>query len=148
MMRALLVGLLVLGALVAACVGEEKYVYSARRYDAEAACLDPYAPVETVPGEGAGSRCPASCLTAGGEVYVTTMCPPLPAIAEAVPADAKECVAALAASKTGRTCGAASADAEAAADAEADGATEDDAGEDGAADAADGADVSDAADAG
>ena len=111
MRRALLVGLLVLGALVAACVGEEHYVYSARRYDAGAECLDPYAPVETVPGEGAGSQCPASCLTTGGEVYVTSMCPPLPGIASAVPAGTKECQAALAALKGGRTCGAASAEA-------------------------------------
>ena len=39
------------GLLVAACVGEEQYVYSARRYDAQADCLDPYSPVETVPAE-------------------------------------------------------------------------------------------------
>ena len=150
MRRALLVGLLVLvAACVAACVGEEEYVYSARRYDARAECFDPYAPVETVPGEGAGSQCPASCLTTGGEVYVTSMCPPLPGIASAVPAGTKECQAALAALKGGRTCGAASAEAGDEAGDDGGDASEGDASEGDAADAAtDSADVRDAADAG
>ena len=143
--RASSLRLAVLSALVAACVGEEKYVYSARRYDPDADCLDPYSPVESVPGEGAGSRCPPSCLTTGGDVFVTTMCPPLPAIATAVPGSAEDCKAALAALAARRTCGGDTPDAAAGADSGAD-ADANDGGED--EDASDAAGTRDAAEAG
>ena len=146
MRRALLPSLLLLlGALFAACIGEDRYVYSARHYQPDADCLEPYAPVETVPGEGASSRCPASCLSAGGALYVTEMCAPLPAIATAVSETAAECRVALAALEAGRTCDAARP-AEGGADADA-GA--EDSGEDaGRSDAAEAGAVRDAAEAG
>jgi hypothetical protein len=87
-----------------ACIRTESYVYSAQKYDPTAACVAAYAPVELVNGPGAGSRCPATCLTVDGELYVSTMCPPLPSIASDVAADSTECKAALAAAATGGTC--------------------------------------------
>jgi len=142
--------LLLLGPPFAACIGEDRYVYSARHYEPGADCVEPYAPVETVPGEGAGSQCPASCLSTGGKLYVTAMCPPLPAIATAVTERSAECQVALAALEAGRTCGAAppvegGADADAGAeDADADAA----AGDAGRSDAAEAGAVRDAAEAG
>lgn len=82
-----------------ACQTTESYVYSAQKYDPAADCLAPYAPVETVSGEGAGSQCPVTCLTVGADLYVSTMCPPLPAVATAVAADAGDCIAARAAAR-------------------------------------------------
>ena len=95
---------LVLGlAAIAACEGADSYVYTARRYDAAGACLEPYAPVEVVDGPGVAATCPETCLTVGEEVFVTNMCPPLPAIATELQADAEACVAARGVS--GSTCG-------------------------------------------
>jgi len=88
---------------IAACEGAESYVYTAQRYDPAGACLEPYAPVEVVEGPGVAATCPETCLTVGTEVYVTTMCPPLPAVAAELAADAEACIAARAVS--GVTCG-------------------------------------------
>jgi hypothetical protein len=87
-----------------ACIRTESYVYSAQKYDPAAACVSAYSPIELVTGPGVGSRCPATCLTMGGELYVSTMCPPLPTIATDVAADSPDCKAALAAAATGGTC--------------------------------------------
>jgi hypothetical protein len=96
----------VLGALAAlggACLSTESYVYSAQRYDPTNDCLESYKAVEVVNGEGAGT-CPATCMTVGADLLVSTVCPPLPAIATEVPADASDCIAALKAAKQGGTC--------------------------------------------
>jgi len=91
-------------AAVAACISVETYVYSAQKYDPAADCLATYTPVETVKGTGASAVCPPACLMVGSDLFVSTVCPPLPAIATAVPDDASDCKAALAAAKRGGTC--------------------------------------------
>lgn len=87
-----------------ACEDAQSYVYTAQKYDPTAGCLAAYTPVELVNGSGASSTCPATCLTVGDDLFVSTMCPPLPAIATAVPDDAGTCIPALAAAKRGGTC--------------------------------------------
>ncbi|MBX3209818.1 MAG: hypothetical protein KF764_32600 [Labilithrix sp.] len=87
----------------AACEGAGSYVFTAQRFDASAACLEPYRAVEVVEGPGVAATCPASCLTVGAEVFVTTMCPPLPTIATELAEGDEACVAARAA--LGTTCG-------------------------------------------
>lgn len=112
---------------IGACIKTESYVYTAQKYDPAADCVAAYAPVELVNGPGAGSQCPPACLTVGADLYVSTMCPPVPTIATEVAPDASDCAAALAAAKRGSTCGSPS-------------------GEGGASDAADAAAVPDASD--
>ncbi len=102
-MRKLTVPLVLTSALFAACGGAESYVYTARRYDPAGACLEPYAPVEVVDGTGAAATCPETCLTVGSDVFVTTMCPPIPAIATELEANADACALARAASAS--SCG-------------------------------------------
>ncbi|MBX3192527.1 MAG: hypothetical protein KF819_36400 [Labilithrix sp.] len=84
-------------ALAVSCISTDTYVYTAQKYDPASACLEAYAPVETVAGEGASALCAPSCLAVGAALYVSTMCPPLPAIATEVAADASDCIEALAA---------------------------------------------------
>lgn len=84
------------GAAVAiACVDTESYVYSAQKYDSANDCVQAYQSIEVIDGKGAKSTCPKTCLDVNGELFVSTMCPPLPAIATAVPLDASACKAAL-----------------------------------------------------
>jgi len=101
---AVLGGSLLQAGGLASCLTTESYVYTARQYDPAADCLNAYAAVEVVSGSGARSTCRAACLTVGPDLYVSTMCPPLPVIATAVAADAGDCIAALAALKRGGTC--------------------------------------------
>ncbi|MBS2018478.1 MAG: hypothetical protein JST00_36775 [Deltaproteobacteria bacterium] len=82
-------------ALGAACVTTETYVYTAQKYDAANACVEDYRAIEVIDGKGAKSTCPASCLLVNGELFVSTMCPPLPAVAAAVALDAADCKAAI-----------------------------------------------------
>lgn len=96
---------------VAACDDRNVYIYSAARFDPDNACLEDYAALDTLPGEGASARCSARCMTFEGALYVSTVCPPLPAGAEQVPANASECVAALRALTSGTSCTAAAAPA-------------------------------------
>ncbi len=97
-------GAALLGGGVTSCLTTQSYVYSAQKYDPAGDCLESYAAVEVVNGTGTSSACPAACLTVGADLFVSTMCPPLPVIATAVPADAGDCIAALAAAKRGGTC--------------------------------------------
>jgi hypothetical protein len=90
-------------AAIIACETADSYVYTARRYDPIGACLEPYKAVEVVDGPGAAATCPESCLVVGTEVFVTTMCPPLPTIATELEADAADCIAARAVASM--TCG-------------------------------------------
>lgn len=144
-LRTLTLALVAVGAAIAACEGADSYVFTARRFDPTGACLDPYSPVEVVDGPGAAATCPETCLTVGTEVFVTTMCPPIPAVATELEADAAACIAARAVS--GSTCGAepegdASADPDAGASAAEGGSLDDASGPDLDAttqDAADGA---------
>ncbi len=93
-----------LGGSVASCLSARSYVYFAQKYDPTGDCLEAARPVEVVNGSGASGTCKATCITVDGDVLVSTMCPPLPAIATELPADAGDCVAALKAVKRGGTC--------------------------------------------
>jgi hypothetical protein len=124
-------------AAMASCIATDSYVYSAQKYDPTADCVTASKGIEVVQGSGASARCPPKCLMVGGDLYVSTLCPPLPTIATAVEDDAGTCIAALAAAAKGGTC-----------DSPADGgASPDDAGDAAAEDAdADAASNTDAAD--
>ncbi len=100
----LLFGLAVVVALAASCEDVRSYVYSARKYDATNACLNDYAAVEVVSGSGAEAYCPPTCFSVAGTIYVSTMCPPLPAAATALPADASPCSDALDAGAQEASC--------------------------------------------
>lgn len=122
-------GATLLGGSVTSCLSAESYVYFAQRYDPTNDCLESYKPVEVVNGSGAGSKCRATCMTVGADLLVSTVCPPLPAIATEVPADAGDCIAALKAAERGGTCDAPpdGGDAEADMDASGDSGEEPDA---------------------
>jgi hypothetical protein len=145
------VGSALLGGSVTSCLTTQSYVYFAQRYDPTGDCVEAYEAIEVVNGSGASSTCPAACLTVGADLYVSTVCPPLPAIATEVEADAGDCILALAAAKSGGTCDA-PADGgdgdEGGADAEVE-AGDEDGGADAEVDAADGSmGLKDAGDAG
>jgi hypothetical protein len=138
---------------LASCISTDSYVYTAQKYDPTNDCVNAYAAFEVVNGSGASARCPRVCLMVGADLYVSTLCPPLPDIASAVDSDAGACIAALAAAASGGTCdmpvateggtddgGADGGDEDANADAEAPDAE--------GVDAADAAAIKDAADAG
>jgi len=91
-------------AALAACEDNQKYVYSARQYDPINMCVGEYVPVEQVTGSGAGSKCAPSCSMVGSDLYVSTMCPPLPGNATAVDDTDPACMAAMAAFASGGTC--------------------------------------------
>jgi hypothetical protein len=93
--RRLLLLLAIGAALIIACEEADSYVFTARRYDPDAACLEPYKSIEVVPGGSVSSRCPLSCLTVGSDTFVSTVCPPLPANATALQLDAEACLLAL-----------------------------------------------------
>lgn len=141
-------GTALLGGSVTSCLTTQSYVYSAQRYDPTGDCLESYTAVELVNGTGASSACPAACLTVGADLFVSTVCPPLPTIATAVPPDAGDCIAALAAAKRGGTCDA-PAEADASEDATPDADLDSGAEPDADMDAADSAlPIQDASDAG
>ncbi|MDB4936565.1 MAG: hypothetical protein JWP87_3537 [Labilithrix sp.] len=91
-------------AFAASCLRIESYVYTAQKYDPTADCVHAYAPIERVSGSGASSLCPATCFTVGDDLYVSTMCPPLPTIASEVEANDSACIAAIAAAAGRGTC--------------------------------------------
>jgi hypothetical protein len=139
---------------LASCLSADSYVYSAQLYDPTADCVHVSKAVEVVNGSGASANCPAVCLTVGEDLYVSTLCPPLPTIASAVDRDAGPCIAALAALASGGTCetpivAEGGADADAADDAgDEDADTDAEAPDAEGVDAADAATIKDAADAG
>jgi hypothetical protein len=108
---ALLLSISAAGAVasVAACEDIPFYVYSAQKWNVDGACLEAYVPVDVVQGSGADSSCPAACLMIGKDLYVSTVCPPLPANATAVAATDPACKAALEAARRGDACDAADA---------------------------------------
>jgi hypothetical protein len=137
-------------ASVASCITTDSYLYTAQKYDPTNDCVTAYKAVEVVTGSGASARCAPACLMVGDDLYVSTLCPPLPAIATAVGADAGTCIAALAAAATGGTCDAPAATEggtdDGGAEAEAGGDT--DAGDADGVDAAEAGGSKDAGDAG
>lgn len=84
-------------ALAVACVEVDSYVYSAHKYDSANACVGDYHSIEVIDGTGAKSTCPKACLEVNCALYVSTVCPPLPAIATPVASASPDCKAALAA---------------------------------------------------
>lgn len=139
-----------LTAVIVACEGTEHYVYSAQKFDPIADCLAPYAPVEIVNGEGANASCPNVCLAVGDDLYVSSMCTPLPIGATAVAADAGPCIAALAAAtRDAGTCEDLGASGEAGRPTDEEGGTEAGDPDAGTGDASDGSErLVDAAEAG
>lgn len=91
-------------AIAASCKAGETYVYSARKYVADAGCLEPYKSIDLVNGDSVASTCAPSCFLYGGETFTSTVCPPLPDLATELDAEAPECQAAVA--LYGVTCGA------------------------------------------
>lgn len=87
-----------------ACEDDSRYVYTARKYDAVNGCLTDYKAIETVPGRGVSVRCPVACLTVDDAVYVSPVCPPLPANAEALDSTDPQCQAALDANARNALC--------------------------------------------
>lgn len=91
-------------ATIVACEEEERYVYTARRFDEANGCLRAYSPVERVVGEGADVKCAPTCFTFKDALYVSPVCPPLPVEATEVPEDDARCVAAVEAFETETFC--------------------------------------------
>jgi hypothetical protein len=118
----------------AACDDGYHYVYTAQRWNDASGCLEDYTPIEVVPGDGVSSNCPALCLTVGEDLYVSTVCPPLPSNATAADPQTSPCKEALAAAAKEISCSAGDASD---GDASDDGASDDGAGDEGDAGSAD-----------
>ena len=103
MWRAVIAGLAALGLVAAACGDDDHYVYSARRYDALHACLDPYKSIDLIAGDAISSKCAPACFRLGNELYTSTVCPPLPTGATPIDGADPQCVAANALYQ--QTCG-------------------------------------------
>ncbi|MBX3231716.1 MAG: hypothetical protein KIT84_23180 [Labilithrix sp.] len=80
--------------VAAACNEVQTYVFVARRYDAEAGCLESYTSIDLINGSGAGSKCGPTCFRFNGSIYTTRVCPPLPESVEQLDQDSPECLAA------------------------------------------------------
>jgi hypothetical protein len=95
-------------ATAAACLGDdERYVYTARRFDEVNACFEEsYVPIERVVGEGAGTTCPPTCMTVKELLYVSPICKPLPDNAIELEESDPRCAAALEAFRSETICGA------------------------------------------
>jgi hypothetical protein len=113
-------------ALAIACENVEQYVYSGQRYDEAGACLEETKHIEVVNGVGASARCQPTCFMVEKDLYVSTLCGALPAIAVIVPREAPECAAAIDALKNDAQC----ADGEEEADADSDAPIEEEGGTD------------------
>jgi hypothetical protein len=72
-------------------------VYTAQRHAVEEGCLETYAPIGLVEAEELSALCPPVCLSLGGDLYVSTLCPPYPAEASVEPENSDGCSVALAA---------------------------------------------------
>lgn len=143
-----LCSLTLLAAAFAACLDEQaRYVYTAQRYDPTLGCLEDYAAVETVPGDSVSSVCPITCLSANASVYLSTVCPPVPAIATELDARSPECQEALDAARLEASCSAPEEEEGDGGGAEEDGEAPD-AGEDAPADLDTGVPPADAGDGG
>jgi hypothetical protein len=83
-------------------------IYTARLYRVGARCLEPSTPIGVVQAGELHANCddPPQCLALDGELYVSSVCPPLPARASAMRSDLPACVLALTAFEAKATCGA------------------------------------------
>jgi hypothetical protein len=93
----------VVGVLLA-CERADRYIYTAQKFDPAAGCLGAYEPIEAVTGSGVSATCAPTCLLVDGELYLSTLCPPVPTIAEEVPAADEACRAAIAAASGDASC--------------------------------------------
>ena len=87
-----------------ACASADHYVYSARKYDADVGCLEPYRAVDLVAGDSVSSKCDPVCFRYGNDTFTSKVCPPLPDLAVGLDAESPECKAANA--LYDQTCGA------------------------------------------
>lgn len=112
-MRAPVLGscLAVLALASSSCEEYGPRIYTARLYRVGARCLEPYMPIGVVQAGQLQGGC-AQCLALDSELYVSTLCPPLPARADAQQPNAPVCALALAALAAQATCGASDAGAD------------------------------------
>lgn len=91
-------------SLVSACDESGPRVYTAQAYDAEADCLEAYAPLGLVEADELPATCEPVCLE-GEALYVSTVCAPYPVTASQVtPEESTDCAKALDALATEREC--------------------------------------------
>lgn len=83
--------------VLASCDDVDSYLYPAQKVDLAASCVEAYAPLEIVNGNGGNSECPGTCLSYNGALYVSQVCPPVPPSAELLDPDSGDCIAAIAA---------------------------------------------------
>jgi hypothetical protein len=80
-----------------ACSGPDARVYTARKYDAAAACIEGSIPVGVVHVESLPSTCDPVCMLVDDALYVSTVCAPYPARANLVgPEETADCGLAIA----------------------------------------------------
>ena len=80
-------------------------IYTARSYRAGAGCLELSTAIGVVRAGELHASCPEACLSLDDALYVSTVCPPLPARALPVKPEVPGCALALAAFRAESTCG-------------------------------------------
>ena len=80
-------------------------IYTARLYRVGARCLEPYTPIGVVQAGELRATCERQCLSLDAQLFVSTVCPPLPARVETVNAEVPVCALALGAFDALATCG-------------------------------------------
>jgi hypothetical protein len=100
-------------ALVAACddSNTRSHVYAGRQLEDARGCLDPTSSIDVVEGPEPPSTCSPTCIVSPPDfdsglttVYVSTMCPPLPAAPFDTTGSDPRCSTALAAYQANTTC--------------------------------------------
>lgn len=102
--RVAVVALLTMSGVGLACANSDKYVYTARRINADGGCLEAYKGIDLVNGDTVSSVCEPTCFRYGDDTFTSKMCPPLPDLAIGLDAESPECKAAS--ELYGTTCGA------------------------------------------
>ena len=97
-------GLFLLLSLVAGCPDSGNRVYTAASYVAGSGCLQDYAPLGLVVAGDLPANCAPTCLSVGGQVYVSTVCPPFPAEATVLDTSTTDCQQAIAELDAGAFC--------------------------------------------
>jgi hypothetical protein len=77
------------------CAESGPRVFSAQRYRADLGCVEGYAALGLVEAEDVGAFCEPVCLSQNEELFVSTVCPPYPALASLEPPETLDCAAAL-----------------------------------------------------
>jgi hypothetical protein len=87
------------------------HVYAGRKFEDARGCLDTTTSVDVVDGPDRGSTCDPMCIVSAPDydsgvrsVFVSTMCPPLPAAPFDTTQSDPRCPTAIAAYKTNLTC--------------------------------------------